>query len=91
MFNEDQISLLFNEEFTLKVNIIIHKDIIIDRKSKYTLVAWKVSSKEEIKIFIKNLLKDEYFKKATHNSYAYRIKLENNSILEWKNDDGENW
>jgi putative IMPACT (imprinted ancient) family translation regulator len=36
-------------------------------------------------------LKDEYFKNATHNSYAYRIKLENSSVLEWKNDDGETW
>jgi putative IMPACT (imprinted ancient) family translation regulator len=34
-------------------------------------------------------LKDKYFKNASHNSYAYRIKLENGSILEWKNDDGE--
>jgi hypothetical protein len=31
---------------------------------------------------MKELLKDEYFKKSTHNSYAYRVKLENNSILE---------
>jgi hypothetical protein len=31
---------------------------------------------------MKELLKDDYFKKATHNSYAYRIKMENSSILE---------
>jgi putative IMPACT (imprinted ancient) family translation regulator len=36
-------------------------------------------------------LKDKYFQEADHNSYAYRIKLENGSILEWKNDDWENW
>jgi putative IMPACT (imprinted ancient) family translation regulator len=33
------------------------------------------------------LLKDKYFKKATHNSYAFRLQLENGSILEGKNDD----
>ena len=27
----------------------------------------------------------------THNTYAYRIKLPNNSILESKNDDWETW
>jgi hypothetical protein len=31
---------------------------------------------------MKELLKDKYFKNASHNSYAYRIKLENGSILE---------
>jgi putative IMPACT (imprinted ancient) family translation regulator len=36
-------------------------------------------------------LRDKYFRSATHNSYAYRVKLENGSILEWKNDDWEEW
>jgi putative IMPACT (imprinted ancient) family translation regulator len=34
---------------------------------------------------------DDYYRKATHNSYAYRLKLDNWSVLEWKNDDGETW
>lgn len=37
------------------------------------------------------ILKDKYFQKADHNSYAYRIKNDNWSIEEWKNDDGEDW
>jgi putative IMPACT (imprinted ancient) family translation regulator len=69
----------------------IIKDIIIDRKSKYSVVWWFVEHKEDIKEFIKKLNQDIYFRKSTHNSYAYRIKLENGSILEWKNDDGESW
>lgn len=71
----------------LKRKII--KNVIIDRKSKYSVVWWYIESKEELKTFIKDLLKDKYFQKSTHNTYAYRIKLENGSILEWKNDDGE--
>lgn len=67
------------------------QNIIIDRKSKYTVVAWFVASKESVNNFIKEILKDKYFQKSTHNTYAYRIKLENGSILEWKNDDGETW
>jgi putative IMPACT (imprinted ancient) family translation regulator len=42
-------------------------------------------------LFMKDLLSDKYFRKSTHNSYAYRIKLDNWSILEWKNDDWETW
>ena len=69
----------------------IMQNVIIDRKSKYTAVLWFVTSKEEVDIFMKEILSDPYFKKATHNTFAYRIKLENGSILEWKNDDWETW
>jgi putative IMPACT (imprinted ancient) family translation regulator len=68
---------------------IVLKDLIIDRKSKYTLVASRVENKQKVDDMMKYLLKDSYFRKATHNSYAYRIQQENGSILEGKNDDGE--
>ncbi|MDD3793850.1 MAG: YigZ family protein [Candidatus Gracilibacteria bacterium] len=67
----------------------ILKDVIIDRKSKYTSILGFVISKEEVESFMKDILTDSYFKKATHNTFAYRIKLENGSVLEGKNDDGE--
>lgn len=69
----------------------ILKNIIIDRKSKYTVVLWFVTSKEEVNTFMKEILGDKYFNKATHNSFAYRVKQKNGSILEGKNDDGEIW
>lgn len=69
----------------------ILKDVIIDRKSKYSVVLWYVESKNEVDNFMKDLLNDKYFQKSTHNTFAYRIKLENWSILEWKNDDWETW
>jgi len=69
----------------------IMQNVIIDRKSKYTVVGWYVEWVDEVKPFIKELLKDKYFQKSTHNTYAYRIELGNGSIIEWKNDDGEVW
>lgn len=65
--------------------------MIVDRKSKYTVVWGFIESKEEIKPFIWDLNRDKYFQKSTHNTYAYRVTLENGSILEGKNDDGETW
>lgn len=67
----------------------IMQNVIVDRKSKYTVVAWYVESKEEVKKFMSELLRDKYFQKSTHNTYAYRISQENGSLLESKNDDGE--
>jgi putative IMPACT (imprinted ancient) family translation regulator len=86
-----QISLHLWNETKISQKMIILKEIIIDRKSKYTAVWWYVESYEEVWKFIKSLHTESYFKNATHNSYAYRIQQSNGSILEWKNDDGEIW
>lgn len=91
MFNDTQISLDIWWELTLPKKLIIFKDIIIDRKSKYTVVGGFVENYEQVWDFIQYLQKDKYFRESTHNSYAYRIKNENGSILEGKNDDGETW
>jgi len=87
---ENKLSLDFGSKKP-KFRRKIMQNVIIDRKSKYTVVGWYVESKEEVKIFISELLKDKYFRKSTHNTFAYRIKLEGGSVLEWKNDDGETW
>lgn len=86
----DKISLDFDGRVP-KFRRKILQNIIIDRKSKYTIVWWFINSKENLDLFMKDLLSDKYFRKSTHNSYAYRIKLDNWSILEWKNDDWETW
>lgn len=69
----------------------IIQNVIVDRWSKYTVVAWIVESRESVNVFIWEILKDKYFKNATHNSYAFRIKYEDWVVEEWKNDDGEEW
>jgi len=67
------------------------KDVVVDRKSKYTVLWWSILSKTDADIFMKELLKDSYYRKATHNTYAYRVEQENGSILESRSDDGETW
>lgn len=67
----------------------IMQNVIIDRGSKYTAVGWFVDSKDMVSLFVKEIKKDKYFVEATHNSYAYRIKLDNQVIVEGKNDDWE--
>jgi putative IMPACT (imprinted ancient) family translation regulator len=64
-------------------------DAIKDRGSIFTPAWWIVNSKEDVHKFLNDLIIDKPFKNATHNSYAYRIKIESGSILEWKNDDWE--
>lgn len=86
----DKLSLDFFWK-TPNVKRKILQNVIIDRKSKYSVVSWYVNSKEDVDIFMKDIYKDKYFANATHNSFAYRIKFENWSILEWKNDDWEAW
>lgn len=67
----------------------ILQNVVVDRGSKYTVVWWFVESREEVKVFMKEILKDKYFRKSSHNTYAYRVLQENWSVLESKNDDGE--
>ncbi len=66
-------------------------DAIKDRWSIFTPAAWRVFSKEDIHRFLNELVREKPFKNATHNSYAFRVKLENGSIVEWKSDDWETW
>jgi len=86
-----KLSLNLDKNYILWYKRKILKNIIIDRKSKYTTIWFYIENKEDIKNNLKVLLSDKYFAKATHNTYAYRLIQENWSILEWKNDDWETW
>ena len=90
-FSPDQFSFDMWWDFSLSVDRVEYRNFIIDRKSKYTVVAFKISEITDIKSKFKNLISDSYFRKASHNSYAYRIVQDNGSIIEWKNDDWEQW
>jgi putative IMPACT (imprinted ancient) family translation regulator len=85
-----QLWLIFSDTLTLPNDeLITIYDIIIDRGSHYTVVAQKITNETEIPLFQKSLLKDPYFRKATHNILAYRITTPEWAIIESKNDDGE--
>lgn len=85
----EKLTLSLEQNYYIPFRRKILQNIIVDRKSKYTTVSWFITKKEDIKFFIKELEKDKYFRKSTHNTYAYRIQLKSWSILEWKNDDWE--
>jgi putative IMPACT (imprinted ancient) family translation regulator len=56
------------------------KNLIEDRKSKFSGTFYKVNSVDEVKKIIKNLKQDKFYKKATHNIYAYRILTEDGIV-----------
>ena len=59
---------------------------IIEKKSKFITRSKIISSEDDVDSFLSLIKKEE--KGATHNCYAYRI-LQNNTVIERKNDDGE--
>ncbi|MDD5213233.1 MAG: YigZ family protein [Candidatus Gracilibacteria bacterium] len=83
------LSLDFGDSKTPSFKRKIMQNVIIDRKSKYTVTGGYINSLEEVAEYMKDLLKDKYFQKSSHNTFAYRIKDQNGLILEGKNDDGE--
>lgn len=74
---------------------ICMKNCITDRWSKYTVTVFPLiyNAQEEpqaqVKQIIKNLLRDKYYRKSTHNTYARRVLRPDGVILEGMNDDGE--
>lgn len=70
-------------------DVIFLKNIIEDRKSKYSATCKHIDHPDEVKDFFTFIKKYKFFQKATHNTYAYRILLKDGSVLEGKNDDGE--
>jgi len=87
--NKQNLSLNLWETKKIDFRRKIMQNVIVDRGSKYTVVWWFVNSKEEVSAFMKDILRDKYFRKATHNTYAYRIEQDNWTVLECKNDDWE--
>ena len=66
----------------------LYEKIIEDRGSKYSVSTGKVSGKDDIKEFLKQLKKNKKYAKATHNTWAARI-THDGAVYETKSDDGE--
>ena len=69
-------------------DFVLYEKIITDRGSKYSVSIGKVSSREDIKEFLKQLKSKKQYAKATHNSWAARVSKDG-AIFETKADDGE--
>lgn len=89
MFSDNQFSLMTDAGWTLSTPEESYRDVIVDRKSHYTVTGALVMSREDVDTYMKQLLRDTYYRKATHNSYAYRLVTPEGMVLESKNDDGE--
>lgn len=68
--------------------MFIFENIIEDKGSKYSVSGREVKSFEDVEDFLKELKQNKKYRKASHNSFAYRIKKDD-KIIELKNDDGE--
>ncbi|MCA9357139.1 YigZ family protein [Candidatus Nomurabacteria bacterium] len=66
----------------------LHEQIIEDRGSRYSVSYGQVGSREDIKLFLKQLKQNKKYASATHNTWAARISHEG-VIYETKADDGE--
>lgn len=78
------------EEHTFSVQHAFLGNVIIDRWSKYSVSGGVImESVDHAKLWLETYLADKYFHKATHNSYAYRIRDADGFVIEKKDDDGE--
>ena len=64
MSENTQISFWLDGEKQVRKKLEIIKGIIIDRKSKYTLVSAYVENRDDIDVIMKHLLKDKYISKS---------------------------
>ncbi|MCA9353991.1 MAG: YigZ family protein, partial [Candidatus Kaiserbacteria bacterium] len=67
---------------------MLFENIIEDRGSRYSVSMGRVTNREDIENFLKQLKSKKKYAKATHNSWAARISHEG-AIYETKKDDGE--
>ena len=70
---------------TIETDFVQYLGVVSDRGSKYAVSAGRVQNEADIKDFLKRLKRSKKFVKATHNTWAARLK----EGQEIKNDDGE--
>ena len=78
----------FGDDWEVQEDFVLYEKIISDRGSKYSVSIGRVESEADIKSFLAQLKSKKKYLKATHNTYAARIR-EEGRITETKNDDGE--
>ena len=78
----------FGDSRTPHSSFMLFENIIEDRGSRYSVSMGRVTNREDIENFLKQLKSKKKYAKATHNSWAARISHEG-AIYETKKDDGE--
>ncbi len=72
--SQKQIPISFGDEFDVQSDFLQLDQIIEDRGSKYTVTGGRITNREDAKKFLNSLKKDKRFAKATHNTWAARIR-----------------
>lgn len=67
---------------------VLYDRIISDRGSQYSVSVGYVTGRDDIKAFLRTLVSDKKYAKATHNSWAARLDKDG-AVYETKRDDGE--
>jgi len=78
----------FEDSKSPQSDFVLLEQIIEDRGSRYSVSYGRVGGREDIKQFLKRLKKDKQYARATHNSWAARLRHDG-AIYETKSDDGE--
>lgn len=84
----NQLSIALSDEIAAKHDWLQLEQIIEDRGSRYSVTTARVCNKDELKQFLVKLKSKKKYAKATHNSYAARMR-KGTQLAEIKNDDGE--
>lgn len=69
-------------------NFVLIEDVIEDRGSIYSVSYGKVSGRDDVKNFLKELKAPRRYAKADHHSWAMRV-VRDGVLHEFKSDDGE--
>lgn len=78
----------FPESREIFVEWVQYDKIISDRGSKYSATGGRVTCRNDVRAFLKKLNRDKKYARATHNTWAARVKKDG-AIFEVKSDDGE--
>jgi len=84
----NQIGMDLGGNSTMDESFVLFEKIITDRGSKYSVSGGRVTNREEVKAFLKELKRKKKYAKATHNTWAVRVEKDG-QIGDIKNDDGE--
>lgn len=73
------------------IEFLESRNLVVEKMSRFTWVIWIISQKSDIKAFLSKLKEDKYYRKATHNSYAFCFEERPWFLVYWSNDDWETW
>jgi hypothetical protein len=69
--------------------LFVSGETLTDRKSHFQAHMAVVTNEADVRAVLAQLMENKKVAAATHNMYAYRIRLPNGTLLSWNEDDGE--